>query len=130
MTTAEHKRVRPLVMLYLWISRCWVKGGKGKKGKGEKKGKGKGKGKKGESNKDEKDKDKDKKGKGKGKNNAKAEYFAGYCIQCQRLLTHEEGLLVERECSEWEGHCISGDSDYVSWEHKDGTTDHWNVDTV
>ena len=45
--------------------------------------KGKGKGKKGESNKDEKDKDKDKKDKGKGKNNAKAEHFAGYCLQCR-----------------------------------------------
>ena len=41
------------------------------------------KGKKGESNKDEEDKDNDKKGKSKGKNNAKAEYFAGYCLQCR-----------------------------------------------
>ena len=43
--------------------------------------KGKGKGKTGESNKDEKDKDKE--GQGKGKNNAKAEYLAGYCLQCK-----------------------------------------------
>ena len=53
------------------------KGGKGKKGKG------KGKSKTDENNKDDKDKDTDKKGKGKGENNVKAEYFAGYCLQCK-----------------------------------------------
>ena len=57
------------------------KGRNGKKGKGDKKGKGKGK--KGESNNDEKDKDKDMKGNCKGKNSTKAEYFAGYGLQCK-----------------------------------------------
>ena len=50
-------------------------------GKGGKGNKGKGKGKRCESNKDEKDTDK--KGKGKSKNNVRAEYFAGYCLQCK-----------------------------------------------
>ena len=58
-------------------------GGKGKKGKGDKRGKGKCNG---------------KKRKGKGKNNVKTEYFAGYCLQCKRLGTQEEGMLVERAC--------------------------------
>ena len=31
--TAEHKRIRPLVMLYPWISRCWVKCEKARKAK-------------------------------------------------------------------------------------------------
>ena len=48
----------------------------------------------------------------------------------QGLGTDEEGLPVERECYEWQGHCISGNSDHASREHEDGTTDHWNVDTA
>ena len=113
MITAEHKRMRPLVMshpwisrcwakarplvmLYPWISRCWVKEARARKAKGDKKGKGKGKGKKRESSKDEKDKDK--KGKGNGKNNVKTEYFCWILSSMQRLGTHEEGLLVGREC--------------------------------
>ena len=66
-------------MLYPWISRCWVKEEKARKAKTTRKVKAKGK--RGESSKDEKDKDKE--GRGKGKNNAKTEYFAGYCLQCK-----------------------------------------------
>ena len=82
--------------------------GKGKKGKGDKKDKGK------SENSKDKEKDEDKKGKGKGKNKIRAGYLAGCCLQCKGWETHEEGLLVERESEEREGHCISGDSGCAS----------------
>ena len=65
-------RMRPLVMLYPWISRCWAKATRRAKGKAGK----------GEYNKDEKVNDKD--GKGKGKANDKtSNHFPGYCLVCK-----------------------------------------------
>ena len=86
------------------------KGGKGKRGKGEK-GKGKSKGEKGES---------------KGKNNVKTEYSAGYCLQCKGW-GH-----MKKDC--WWDETAKSAKDTASpatpAEHKDGYTDHWNVDAV
>ena len=43
MITAEHKRIRPMVMLYLWISRCCAKEEKARKAKVTRKAKAKAK---------------------------------------------------------------------------------------
>ena len=96
-------------------SRCWVKEDKAyERQRCDKKGKGKGKGKKCESNKDEKDKDEDKKGKGKGENNAKAEYFAGYCLQCKGWRHLKKDCWWNENAKSGKDTCISGDSAYVS----------------
>ena len=73
--------------------------GKGKKGEGDRKGKHQGQGRKRESNKVEKGKDEGRKGKGKGKVNGEATTrFDVYCLHCTAWGSHEERLLVEREC--------------------------------
>ena len=69
------------------------KGGKGKKGKGEKKGKGKRQGRRMQQRRTGHNK-----GKGKGKNNVKKRVLCWILPSMQRLGTHEEGLMVEREC--------------------------------
>ena len=88
MITAEHKRIRPLVMLYPWISRCWVKEEKVRKAEATRNAKAKAKAKasKAKATKTKRtDEDKKGKGEGKGKANAKAitKHFLGYCLVCK-----------------------------------------------
>ena len=57
---------------------------------------------------------KGKRGKSNGKNNAKAEYFAGYCLQCKGWEHMKKGCWWNENAKSGKRHCISGDSDYAS----------------
>ena len=84
------------------------------KGKGQRS---KGKGKTSENSKDEKDKDEDKKGKGKARP-CQSDQALSWILSCLLGLgACDEGLLVEGERQEREGHCISADADHASREY-------------
>ena len=83
MIVAEHKRVRPLVMLYPWISRCWAKA-KARKATAIRRAKANAKASKANTAKTRRTRTKTRTAKGKGKGSAKTtKHFPGYCLVCK-----------------------------------------------